>query len=65
MEAYQGLADVYDEFMDETPYELWRDRIIDRIEKYGISKPNRFTGDMDTAGEEEILESEKNLVLDF
>ena len=65
MEAYQGLADVYDEFMDETPYELWRDRIIDRIEKYGISKPNRFTGDMDTAGEEEILESEKNLVLDL
>ncbi|MBO4376004.1 MAG: class I SAM-dependent methyltransferase [Lachnospiraceae bacterium] len=65
MEAYSAFADVYDEFMDETPYELWRDRIVERINKYGISKPHRFEGDMDSAGEEEILESEKNLVLDL
>jgi len=65
MEAYAGLADVYDEFMDETPYELWKDRIIERINRYGVSKPNRFTGDLDNAGEKEILESEKNLVLDL
>lgn len=65
MEAYSGFADVYDIFMDETPYEVWRDRVIDRIAKYGISKPVRFEGDVESVSEEEVLESEKNLVLDL
>lgn len=65
MEAYSGFADVYDIFMDETPYELWRDRIIDAMNTYGISKPARFSGDVSKLDEERILESERNLVLDL
>ena len=39
MESYTDFAEVYDEFMDETPYETWCERIIRRIEQYGITKP--------------------------
>ena len=57
MDSYQDFAYVYDEFMDETPYEMWCKRIQSLIEKYGVSKPVRNSGD--------ILESEKNLVVDL
>ena len=57
MDSYQDFAYVYDEFMDETPYEMWCERIQSLIEKYGVSKPVRNSGD--------ILESEKNLVVDL
>lgn len=56
MEAYTDFAYVYDTFMDETPYEEWRDFLIGIIEKYGISKPVKA---------EDALQSEKNLVLDL
>lgn len=68
MESYTDFADVYDELMDETPYELWRDRIVDAIERYGISKPvknaEEIIGDV-VISEEELLESERNLVVDL
>ncbi len=54
---YGDFAEVYDRFMDETPYEDWAGRIEDWIKEYGISKPERDAGD--------VLESEKNLVLDL
>ena len=57
MEAYQDFAYVYDEFMDETPYEEWCDRIDALIQKYGVSKPERNS--------ESLLDSEKNLVVDL
>ena len=57
MESYQDFAYVYDEFMDETPYDLWCERIDLLIKKYGISEPKRDV--------KEALESEKNLVLDL
>ena len=57
MDAYQDFAYVYDEFMDNTPYEEWCQRIDDLIQKYGVSKPRRNA--------EDVLESEKNLVLDM
>lgn len=57
MEAYQDFAYVYDEFMDATPYEEWATLLSHWIEKYGISKPTRDAKD--------ILESEKNLVVDL
>jgi len=57
MDSYQDFAYVYDEFMDETPYEMWCERIQSLIEKYGVSKPVRNAGD--------VLESEKNLVVDL
>ena len=57
MDSYQDFAYVYDEFMNETPYEMWCKRIQSLIEKYGVSKPVRNSGD--------VLESEKNLVVDL
>lgn len=57
MEAYQDFAYVYDEFMDETPYEEWCERIDTLIQKYGVSKPERDS--------ETLLDSEKNLVVDL
>lgn len=36
MDAYTDFAQVYDEFMDETPYEEWCEFLAGRIEKYGI-----------------------------
>lgn len=65
-ESYTDFAQVYDEFMDETPYELWRDRIVNAIEEYGISKPmNHGDIEKETVSEEDILESERNLVVDL
>lgn len=57
MDSYQDFAYVYDEFMDETPYDEWCERIDALIKKYGVSKPVRNVGD--------ALESEKNLVVDL
>ncbi len=56
MEAYTDFATVYDTFMDETPYDEWCEFLIEKIEKYGISKPEKS---------EDSLESERNLVLDL
>ncbi|MBQ8041155.1 MAG: class I SAM-dependent methyltransferase [Lachnospiraceae bacterium] len=57
MDSYQDFAYVYDEFMDETPYEKWCEKIDSFIKKYGVSKPERNAKD--------ALESEKNLVVDL
>ncbi len=57
MEAYQDFAYVYDEFMDQTPYDMWCERIDLFIQKYGVSKSNQEA--------ENALDSEKNLVLDL
>lgn len=74
MEAYTDFASVYDTFMDETPYEEWAEFLHNLIKEYGISKPVRSgkteatveTNDASTASDkEEILDSEKNLVLDL
>ena len=57
MDSYQDFAYVYDEFMDETPYEVWCERIEKLIKKYGVTKPERNAKD--------VLEAEKNLVVDL
>ncbi len=57
MEAYQDFAAVYDELMDNTPYEMWGERLDKLIKKYGVSTPER--------GTEELLDSERNLVVDL
>lgn len=36
MEAYTDFAQVYDELMDETPYEKWSHNITDVLEEYDI-----------------------------
>ena len=57
MEAYRDFAYVYDEFMDNTPYEQWFGYLCESIRKYGVSRPDRAAKD--------VLESEKNLVVDL
>ena len=77
MSAYGDFAYVYDEFMDATPYEEWCALLVELIEKYGVSKPvsrgdSCEESDMDEASvvavaedEEDVLASERNLVLDL
>ena len=36
MEAYSGFAEVYDLFMDNVPYEIWGEYLLDRLLEYGI-----------------------------
>jgi len=36
MDAYTDFAQVYDTFMDDTPYEAWRDIVTDTLITYGI-----------------------------
>ncbi|MCD8327321.1 MAG: class I SAM-dependent methyltransferase [Lachnospiraceae bacterium] len=50
MESYTGFAGVYDELMDATPYEEWCQRIVDYIEKYGVSRPVHAKTDEGGAG---------------
>lgn len=38
MEAYTDFAQVYDTFMDETPYEEWCEFLIQILEEYKVSK---------------------------
>lgn len=57
MEMYRDFAAVYDTFMDNTPYELWSERLDGLIRKYGVSKNERDV--------EDILDSERNLVVDL
>ena len=75
MDAYQDFAYVYDELMDNTPYEEWCERIEALIARYGVSEPADrdcvpVPGDCDLAEWEEndaqcLLDSEKNLVVDL
>ena len=57
MDSYRDFSYVYDELMDETPYEKWCDVLTDLIRKYGVSQP--------VHNAEDPLESERNLVLDL
>ncbi len=41
MESYREFAYVYDELMDNTPYELWCERIENLIKTYGVTGPVR------------------------
>ena len=38
MNAYTDFADVYDTFMDETPYEEWCEFLIQILEEYKVPK---------------------------
>lgn len=56
-EIYTDFAKVYDELMDNTPYEMWCERLDQLIAAYGVSRPTR-----DAEG---LLDSERNLVVDL
>ena len=57
MGVYQEFAGVYDRFMDNIPYEKWGRHVDEWIRRYGVSKPERDA--------KELLESERNLVVDL
>ena len=38
MEAYTDFAEVYDTFMDETPYEDWCEFLVEKMEEYKVPK---------------------------
>lgn len=66
MEAYTDFAQVYDIFMDGTPYQEWADFLAGLMEQYGISRPVKRADFKDKEDqEEEMLASERNLVLDL
>ena len=64
-ESYTGFAEVYDELMDNVPYEKWCERICAAIDKYGISKRGDRKASVEEADESARLESERNLVVDL
>jgi len=76
LEAYTDFASVYDIFMDDVPYQEWADFLAGLIERYGVSKPVRRDKETPDKGrgealydkdasERELLDAEKNLVLDL
>lgn len=57
--AYTSFAQVYDTFMDETPYRAWAAYIRQLIDRYGVSHPVK------EEKEREALETERDLVVDL
>ncbi|MCR5357184.1 MAG: class I SAM-dependent methyltransferase [Lachnospiraceae bacterium] len=74
---YEALASVYDELMDSIPYTEWCEVIDRMIKQYGVSKPVghdsrpgcfdelKYDVKEEELTEAELLESEKNLVVDL
>ena len=54
---YEDFALVYDELMEDVPYEAWADMLHELISMYGISRPKIST--------EDKLEAERNQVLEL
>ncbi len=48
MEAYSDFAEVYDELMDDTPYEAWCEFLMDIFRRYGVDDVSK-TADWDTS----------------
>lgn len=74
MEAYTGFAQVYDTFMDDTPYEQWCAFLTGLLEKYrkgeaagaaGPGEGNGYSIKTDDDVISENLRQERNTVLDL
>ncbi len=75
MEAYTGFAQVYDTFMDDTPYEAWCVYLVELLEKYRETKQDAASeragsgGGFVSGGETGIPENrndqERNTILDL
>lgn len=64
MEAYTDFAQVYDELMDDTPYEEWCEFLMELFRKYGVDDISKKKGKKEgkTDGN---LSQERNSVLDL
>lgn len=72
--AYGDFAYVYDELMDNTPYEEWCERIVRLIGEYGVTEPSRDAVQCDEeqklslkseTEQGKLLDSERNLLVDL
>lgn len=70
MEAYTDFAEVYDELMDDTPYEEWCDFLMGIFQRYGVDSSGEReekADDMSAVSEQtgKNLRQERNTVLDL
>lgn len=74
MNAYHDFAYVYDEFMDNAPYEEWCERIDCLIAQFGVSTPKTIMEHQSPMNlkledaicdQDALLTSERNLVVDL
>ncbi len=72
MEAYTDFAQVYDEFMDETPYEEWCAFLVGMLGRYGLKEvadeDSRLFDDtyvISDGPNEQHLRQERNTILDL
>lgn len=68
MEAYTDFAQVYDELMDDTPYEEWCEFLMELFRKYGIDDISKSDGNNVKPDLEQTvgnLSQERNSVLDL
>lgn len=61
MEAYTDFAQVYDTFMDETPYEEWCDYLAGLLSQYGIRSKEAEEGENQPSDMSEQSLLERNL----
>lgn len=68
MEAYTDFAQVYDELMDDTPYEEWCEFLMELFRKYGVDDISKSDGNKVKPDSEQTvgnLSQERNSVLDL
>lgn len=63
MNAYDALAYVYDELMDNIPYTEWCEVLDKMIREHGVSRP--VLNEPEDEDMDKVLASEKNLVVDL
>lgn len=63
MEAYTDFAQVYDELMDDTPYEEWCAFLLGIFRRYGVGDAAVTEADLESVDEK--LRQERNTVLDL
>lgn len=51
-DSYTGFAEVYDELMDNVPYEEWAAFLVSVLREYGVGKPPVLRGSGDACSEE-------------
>ena len=62
--TYQAFASVYDELMNDVPYDEWVERIDRDIRRYGVSKTSGEREEV-SSDDEAVLASERDLVADL
>ncbi|MCR5619365.1 MAG: class I SAM-dependent methyltransferase [Lachnospiraceae bacterium] len=62
--TYQAFASVYDELMNDVPYDEWAERIDRDIRRYGVSKTSGEREEV-SSDDEAVLASERDLVADL